>query len=44
MGAGKDVCHVIKTYWSLLLGNLLEWYEFCLFSFLEPYFEAWGNA
>ncbi|CAK9108331.1 Putative proline/betaine transporter [Durusdinium trenchii] len=40
MGAGKDVCHVIKTYWSLLLGNLLEWYEFCLFSFLEPYFEA----
>ncbi|CAE7893903.1 ALA6, partial [Symbiodinium sp. KB8] len=24
---------------SLLLGNILEWYEFCLFSFLEPYFE-----
>jgi len=33
------VWQVITTYWSLLLGNTLEWYEFCLFSFLEPYFQ-----
>ena len=39
MGAAKDVWQVITTYWSLLLGNALEWYEFCLFSFLEPYFQ-----
>ena len=39
MGAAKDVWQVITTYWSLLLGNTLEWYEFCLFSFLEPYFQ-----
>jgi len=40
MAAQKwPVWHVVKTYWSLLLGNALEWYEFVLFSFLEPYFE-----
>ena len=28
MGAAReDVWHVIKTYWPLLLGNALEWYE-----------------
>ena len=28
MGAAREnVWHVIKTYWPLLLGNALEWYE-----------------
>ena len=42
MGAAQErpVWQAVKTYWSLLLGNALEWYEFCLYSFLEPYFEA----
>eukprot|EP00435_Cladocopium_sp_Y103_P031136 s1928_g7.t2 len=42
MGVAQDrpVWQAVKTYWSLLLGNGLEWYEFCLYSFLEPYFEA----
>eukprot|EP00439_Symbiodinium_sp_Y106_P045372 s189_g5.t1 len=39
MGAAGDVRRLVGTYWPLLLGNVLEWYEFCLFSFLEPYFE-----
>jgi len=39
MGAAGDVRRLVGTYWPLLLGNVLEWYEFSLFSFLEPYFE-----
>lgn len=31
MGAAvADVVQVVKTYWPLLLGNALEWYELCL--------------
>ena len=31
MGAAvADVVQVAKTYWPLLLGNALEWYELCL--------------
>lgn len=41
MGAAReDVWHVIKTYWPLLLGNALEWYEFTLFGYLSPYFQV----
>ena len=40
MGACGDVWHVLKIYWSLLLGNILEWYEFAIFAFLEPYLQS----
>eukprot|EP00438_Fugacium_kawagutii_P012087 Skav202406 [mRNA] locus=scaffold815:503422:504891:+ [translate_table: standard] len=40
MGACSDVWQVLKIYWSLLLGNVLEWYEFAVFGFLEPYFQS----
>lgn len=40
MGAFGDVWQVLKIYWSLLLGNVLEWYEFAVFGFLEPYFQS----
>ena len=35
----SDVAQVFKVYWALLLGNILEWYEFAIYSFLEPYLE-----
>lgn len=31
---------VLRIYWALLLGNILEWYEYAIFSFLEPYFQS----
>ena len=34
-----QVWQVVRTYWPLLLGNVLEWYEFTLFSFCAPYFQ-----
>lgn len=40
MGAAAEVCEVVRIYWPLLLGNILEWYEFAIFSFLEPYFQT----
>lgn len=40
MGAAAEVCEVVRIYWPLLLGNVLEWYEFAIFSFLEPYFQT----
>ena len=40
MGACGDVWDVLKIYWSLLLGNILEWYEFAIFAFLEPYLQS----
>ncbi|OLP98221.1 Proline/betaine transporter [Symbiodinium microadriaticum] len=40
MGSAADVGQVVKVYWALLLGNILEWYEFAIFSFLEPYLEV----
>ena len=40
MGSVGDVLQVFKVYWALLLGNILEWYEFAIYSFLEPYLEA----
>ncbi|CAE7352693.1 proP [Symbiodinium natans] len=36
--AGCRAC--VRIYWSLLLGNVLEWYEFAVFGFLEPYFQS----
>mmetsp|Transcript_14585 Transcript_14585/g.27345 ORF Transcript_14585/g.27345 Transcript_14585/m.27345 type:complete len:483 (+) Transcript_14585:65-1513(+) len=40
MGSVADVLCVFKVYWALLLGNILEWYEFAIYSFLEPYLET----
>ena len=40
MGSAADVAQVLKVYWALLLGNILEWYEFAIYSFLEPYLET----
>mmetsp|Transcript_41825 Transcript_41825/g.99563 ORF Transcript_41825/g.99563 Transcript_41825/m.99563 type:complete len:483 (-) Transcript_41825:145-1593(-) len=40
MGAAAEVCEVVRIYWPLLLGNVLEWYEFAMFGFLEPYFQT----
>mmetsp|Transcript_42108 Transcript_42108/g.85836 ORF Transcript_42108/g.85836 Transcript_42108/m.85836 type:complete len:496 (-) Transcript_42108:304-1791(-) len=35
-----QVVDVLRIYWALLLGNILEWYEYAIFSFLEPYFQS----
>ncbi|CAK9085654.1 Putative proline/betaine transporter [Durusdinium trenchii] len=35
----SGVWDVLLIYWALLLGNVLEWYEFAVFSFLEPYIQ-----
>eukprot|EP00435_Cladocopium_sp_Y103_P019397 s1687_g4.t1 len=35
-----QVVEVLRIYWALLLGNILEWYEYAIFSFLEPYFQS----
>ena len=36
----REVLGVLRIYWALLLGNILEWYEFAVFSFLEPHFQS----
>ncbi|CAL1146825.1 unnamed protein product [Cladocopium goreaui] len=30
------VCQLLVTFWPLLLGNVLEWYDFGVYSFLAP--------
>lgn len=34
-----DLCGIVRVYWSLLLGNIVEWYEFAVFGYLERYLE-----
>eukprot|EP00434_Breviolum_minutum_P045189 symbB.v1.2.040455.t2/scaffold7249.1/size12341/1 len=36
----REVLGVLRIYWALLLGNILEWYEYAVFSFLEPHFQS----
>ncbi|CAE8662071.1 unnamed protein product [Polarella glacialis] len=37
MGTATDLQHLLRVYWSLLLGNMLEWYEFAVYGYLEVY-------
>eukprot|EP00438_Fugacium_kawagutii_P015158 Skav227583 [mRNA] locus=scaffold1141:54010:55371:+ [translate_table: standard] len=31
-----NMCQVLLKFWPLLLGNILEWYDFGIYSFLAP--------
>lgn len=31
-----NVCQLLVTFWPLLLGNVVEWYDFGVYSFLAP--------
>eukprot|EP00429_Kryptoperidinium_foliaceum_P053546 CAMPEP_0176090258 /NCGR_PEP_ID=MMETSP0120_2-20121206/45202_1 /TAXON_ID=160619 /ORGANISM="Kryptoperidinium foliaceum, Strain CCMP 1326" /LENGTH=493 /DNA_ID=CAMNT_0017424137 /DNA_START=57 /DNA_END=1539 /DNA_ORIENTATION=+ len=35
----RDVAQIVRVYWSLLLGNVVEWYEFAIFGYLERFLE-----
>mmetsp|Transcript_78508 Transcript_78508/g.172078 ORF Transcript_78508/g.172078 Transcript_78508/m.172078 type:complete len:490 (+) Transcript_78508:173-1642(+) len=37
--AGAELWQVFKVYWSLLLGNIVEWYEFAVYGHLAVYLE-----
>jgi len=37
--ATNDLIHILRVYWSLLLGNVVEWYEFAIYGYLEPALE-----
>mmetsp|Transcript_83167 Transcript_83167/g.201599 ORF Transcript_83167/g.201599 Transcript_83167/m.201599 type:complete len:492 (-) Transcript_83167:129-1604(-) len=39
MGSASDVLHLLRVYWSLFLGNIVEWYEYAVYGYLEAYFE-----
>mmetsp|Transcript_58008 Transcript_58008/g.169582 ORF Transcript_58008/g.169582 Transcript_58008/m.169582 type:complete len:494 (+) Transcript_58008:52-1533(+) len=39
MGASSDIGHLVRVYWSLFLGNSVEWYEFAVYGYLEPFLE-----
>jgi len=39
MGTKADLCDLLKVYWSLLLGNVVEWYEYAVYGYLAVYLE-----
>jgi len=39
MSARHELCQVFRIYWSLLLGNIVEWYEFAVYGYLAPHLE-----
>lgn len=39
MGAMQDLRHLVRTYWSVLLGHAMEWYEFAVYAYLAVYLE-----
>lgn len=39
MAGVQDAALVVRLYWPLLLGNILEWYEYSVYAFLETYLE-----
>ena len=39
MGTASDIAQLVRVYWSLLLGNVLEWYEFAVYADLETYMQ-----
>jgi len=39
MGTGSELLGLIRSYWSLLLGNIVEWYEFAVYGYLAVYLE-----
>lgn len=39
MGTTSDLAKLVRVYWSLLLGNVLEWYEFAVYGYLEGYMQ-----
>jgi len=39
MSTYDDLSNLVKIYWSLLLGNIVEWYEFAAYAYLAIYLE-----
>lgn len=39
MGLVSEITQLLRIYWALLLGNILEWYEFAIYGYLETYME-----
>ncbi|CAE8583469.1 unnamed protein product [Polarella glacialis] len=37
MGTATDLQQLLRVYWALLLGNMLEWYEFAVYGYLAVY-------
>ncbi|CAE8610339.1 unnamed protein product [Polarella glacialis] len=37
---GWDLLHLLKLTWPLLLGNMLEWYEFGVYAYVVPEMQA----
>lgn len=37
--ASCDTARILRVYWSLFLGNIVEWYEFAVYGYLEPVLE-----
>lgn len=35
MGSASDVLELLRSYWAVLLGNTLEWYEFAVYGCLD---------
>lgn len=40
MSTADDLGYILRVYWSLFLGNIVEWYEFAVYGYLEPYLES----
>eukprot|EP00405_Crypthecodinium_cohnii_P016702 CAMPEP_0206448894 /NCGR_PEP_ID=MMETSP0324_2-20121206/17764_1 /ASSEMBLY_ACC=CAM_ASM_000836 /TAXON_ID=2866 /ORGANISM="Crypthecodinium cohnii, Strain Seligo" /LENGTH=470 /DNA_ID=CAMNT_0053918165 /DNA_START=147 /DNA_END=1559 /DNA_ORIENTATION=+ len=40
MGAKSELFGVFRVYWSLLLGNIVEWYEFAVYGYLATHLET----
>lgn len=41
MGAGRDLGKLLTTYWSLFLGNSVEWYEFAVYAYMAMYIQKY---
>lgn len=39
MGTARDIAGIFRQHWSLFLGNLVEWYDFALYGYLERFLE-----
>ncbi|CAE7834592.1 proP, partial [Symbiodinium necroappetens] len=39
MGLRGDFAYLLRRYWSLFLGNVLEWYEFAVYGYLVLFLE-----
>mmetsp|Transcript_84593 Transcript_84593/g.213359 ORF Transcript_84593/g.213359 Transcript_84593/m.213359 type:complete len:510 (-) Transcript_84593:388-1917(-) len=39
MGTKANLTGLLRVYWSLLLGNIVEWYEYAVYGYLAVYLE-----